>query len=327
MSAPLAATALEALHCVLIHSRSAEDIALLPLLRTAARRGDGTGTFVELGASDGESGSQTFLVERCFGWRGVLIEANPWSYAQIADKQRSRAVTFHSGVCSLSDKQEVGYIDMYSGNGSVTGNPATMDKRFRAQWSHVLGNVVHVPCRPLGTIMASGGLPLSGSPATFLSLDVEGAEEVVLQSIALWPRHPFSVMLVEASIRNNPGHKNARVMQMLNRSETELQYLPPVAIPPSPASVDWLFALRGLSSESLTTPYAPKGKSHVALLHEKLSRQMAPGGAWHARLCSGEHHCGRDASNRPRSAHTAAHLLAKSVPDLVEKALTEENLS
>ena len=144
MSAPLAATALEALHCVLIHSRSAEDIALLPLLRTAARRGDGTGTFVELGASDGESGSQTFLVERCFGWRGVLIEANPWSYAQIADKQRSRAVTFHSGVCSLSDKQEVGYIDMYSGNGSVTGNPATMDKRFRAQWSHVLGNVVHV---------------------------------------------------------------------------------------------------------------------------------------------------------------------------------------
>ena len=29
------------------------------------------------GAFDGESGSQTILLERCFGWRGLLLEANP----------------------------------------------------------------------------------------------------------------------------------------------------------------------------------------------------------------------------------------------------------
>ena len=55
-----------------------EDLILLPtllaLIHGSAERG---GSFAELGAFDGVSYSNTFMLEKCFGWRGVLIEANP----------------------------------------------------------------------------------------------------------------------------------------------------------------------------------------------------------------------------------------------------------
>ena len=102
---------IDQLACVLREHRSPDSLVVLPLLLAAAAA-FGPGTFTELGeactsptlseflschcsscagAFDGESGSQTVHLERCFGWRGLLIEANPTNYAQIASKQRDRA--------------------------------------------------------------------------------------------------------------------------------------------------------------------------------------------------------------------------------------------
>ena len=54
--------------CVLANTRSqwGEDLSLLPTLLAAT--GGAPGTFVELGAFDGIGGSNTLLLERCFGW-------------------------------------------------------------------------------------------------------------------------------------------------------------------------------------------------------------------------------------------------------------------
>ncbi len=35
------------------------------------------GFFIEVGALDGETRSNTLILERKFGWNGVLIEADP----------------------------------------------------------------------------------------------------------------------------------------------------------------------------------------------------------------------------------------------------------
>ena len=50
-----------------------------PLLMCVARGGgDGLrGVFVELGAYDGITSSNTLVLEKCHGWRGVLIEGKP----------------------------------------------------------------------------------------------------------------------------------------------------------------------------------------------------------------------------------------------------------
>ena len=63
-------------------SQFCEDLLLLPLLlnRTGLRT---PGTFVEAGAFDGLDSSNTLILERCFDWTGLLVEANPHNYARL----------------------------------------------------------------------------------------------------------------------------------------------------------------------------------------------------------------------------------------------------
>ena len=67
--------------CALNQSRSfkGEDLLLLPTL-LGSLNGTQSGSFVELGAYDGVTHSNSYMLERCFGWRGVLIEASPSNF-------------------------------------------------------------------------------------------------------------------------------------------------------------------------------------------------------------------------------------------------------
>ena len=64
-------------------SQQLEDVLLLPTLMRAVGGLRKPGVFVELGALDGKKFSNTFMLERCFGWRGILIEANPINFARL----------------------------------------------------------------------------------------------------------------------------------------------------------------------------------------------------------------------------------------------------
>ena len=46
----------------------------------SAKRG---GFFVEIGANDGELHSNTLFFERVRGWQGLLVEPNPFTFAQV----------------------------------------------------------------------------------------------------------------------------------------------------------------------------------------------------------------------------------------------------
>ena len=125
------------LECVLNHSHAqyAEDKVLLPLLLRAA--GYRPGTFVELGALNGLLWSNTLIFERCFGWRGLLIEASPVNYDQLSRSGRS-ATAVHSAVCP----DGVGSFNMSSGGGGTAGNPAFMfDKRGKKMHGFQQGRV------------------------------------------------------------------------------------------------------------------------------------------------------------------------------------------
>ena len=41
------------------------------------------GTFVECGAFDGETASNTLELEYFYDWKGVLVEPNPFYYSQV----------------------------------------------------------------------------------------------------------------------------------------------------------------------------------------------------------------------------------------------------
>lgn len=58
------------------------------------------GIFVEIGAQDGVSWSNTLFFERMFDWRGVLIEAQPDNAKKLITANRQRTVKLPVGICS-----------------------------------------------------------------------------------------------------------------------------------------------------------------------------------------------------------------------------------
>ena len=62
-------------------SQGLEDLALLQTLHCLA--GGRAGRYVEIGAFDGITFSNTYALEKCLGWGGDLIEGNPENYALL----------------------------------------------------------------------------------------------------------------------------------------------------------------------------------------------------------------------------------------------------
>ena len=89
-----------------------DDLRLLPLLActvdtppsnatAAGRHSMRPGSFVELGAFDGVHNSNSYLLEKCHGWKGLLVEASPTNYLKLASSERAVETSFSStAMCS-----------------------------------------------------------------------------------------------------------------------------------------------------------------------------------------------------------------------------------
>ena len=172
-----------------------EDLLLLPTLLEAARMNSSAGVFVEIGAFDGKTFSNTLMLEKCFGWRGVLIEANPRNWALLSTSGR-KAHLVHSAVCGHGQNQVRFSLD---GNETAGELDRLTTRRQAVRKFHT----VSVPCKPLSAILLDYGL----TGADFLSLDVEGAEDRVLATVS---PDAFQVIMVEEN-----GYSSARVTSLM----------------------------------------------------------------------------------------------------------------
>lgn len=151
--------------------------------------GRGHGVFVEMGALDGLRYSNTKLFEESpLDWRGVLVEANPVNAAKVP-RNRPHATLVAEAACP----EGVGTVD-FVGSHAVGGVVDTMTAGHRRRWVKPQEQVVSVPCRPLGAILAGAGITF----IDFFSLDVEGGELQVLQTMD-WSI-PVRVWVVEMSL-------------------------------------------------------------------------------------------------------------------------------
>ncbi|MBO6755043.1 MAG: FkbM family methyltransferase [Roseibium sp.] len=151
------------------------------------------GVFVEVGAYDGLTGSNTLFFERYKGWSGLLVEPSP-HWAAVARSHRKAtciecAVGGRPGSATFMEVTK-GYTQM----GGLTGSydpglksRVESDPRFE-------GRELSVAVRLLADILAEHGL----RAIDYLSLDIEGAEVEVLTSF------PFTDFDIKAwSIENN----------------------------------------------------------------------------------------------------------------------------
>ena len=133
------------------------------------------GTFIELGGNDGLQYSNTLLLERELGWRGVLIEGVP-ELAAEALRNRPKAIVVCAAVTAETDFGIVAMndLDLVS---TISGAPGR----------------VCVATTTLSTVIDN---VMNGSAPDFLIIDVEGFEMDVFAGLDL-TRHKPRWMLVE----------------------------------------------------------------------------------------------------------------------------------
>ena len=168
------------------------------------------GTYLELGALDGVRFSNSHLFEFGFGWSGVLIEPNPASFAKL-QQNRPNNMLHNFAVCN--SPRYVHFIE--SGDGAVTGILEFMAPSFRAAWHGADTRELEkaaktITCEPLRSILANDLGP--ARHIDFLSLDVEGAELEVLETVD-FKKQQFGIIFYEADEHN--ALKNEMIKSLL----------------------------------------------------------------------------------------------------------------
>jgi len=138
------------------------------------------GFFIEAGAWDGESLSNSLLFELDHGWSGLLVEPNPTAFQKLQLKHR-KAYTSpaclsphpRSSLARLTDQGMLGVL-----TDEVEGQ--------------------QVLCLPLYTLLLALGNPT----VHYLSLDIEGGEMGVLRSL---PWHKVDIWLLSVETNHGSG--------------------------------------------------------------------------------------------------------------------------
>eukprot|EP00210_Caulerpa_lentillifera_P000910 g880.t1 len=177
--------------CRDFHSQHGEDVKLF-LKYWAFPKVKRDGVFLEIGALDGKSLSNSYWYEMCLGWTGVLIEGHPTA-AHWLRIHRPHAINIEAAACD-KDNGTVKFVG--SANG-VSGEISKMPKQF-AQTYH--GNYIkgkkeethEVKCRLISSMLREAGV----DHIDFWTLDVEGAEFIVLNTFD-WEHVAVHVLVIE----------------------------------------------------------------------------------------------------------------------------------
>ncbi|SLN32222.1 FkbM family methyltransferase [Pseudooctadecabacter jejudonensis] len=158
-------------------------------------KGKREGTFVDVGAYDGVTGSNTFFLETHRGWTGALVEPVPSQRAKADVMRRAPSL----GVAVAAEEGEADFIEITEGYTQMSGLAATYDKNLlttvRKDKRHK--ETTHkVQTKTLSGILHEAGIV---NP-DFLSLDIEGGELACLKTFP-FADHDIAIWAIE----NNTG--------------------------------------------------------------------------------------------------------------------------
>lgn len=172
--------------------------------------GQEQGSFLEMGAIDGETFSNTVgIFEQLLGWRGILIEASPLTSAMLRHR-RPNQIGVNAAICG--EAQDVHWADAssqrYGWSSIVSGIAEFMSQEHiihsapdqfffgshnaSAMWKDRLNSLPVVRCVPLTSILQA----FEAYHINFFVLDVEGSEMSVLSSLD-WSCFSFDVLCIE----------------------------------------------------------------------------------------------------------------------------------
>lgn len=170
-----------------------------------------SGFFVEVGAFDGVELSNSYFFE-ALGWEGILIEPNPNYFKQYAEK---RPYSRHINAAVLGGDQDKAQLTMVADAPALSYSETSVAHRSRVE--KVAGNleVINVDCVKLSDVLKD----YSGD-IDFISIDVEGAELSVLQTLD-FDQHRPAVFVIE----DNSAGKDSSVSDFLGSKGYEKRFL------------------------------------------------------------------------------------------------------
>lgn len=158
------------------------------------------GFFLESGAFDGETNSNTLALEKKLGWTGLLVEPSPEAFATLESKNR-KAYLFNG---ALSTTNEVEELTFHQGGYEGQGGGLEDD---------IGGKGFSVLAAPLLEVLKAVQ-PENPFVIDFWSLDIEGSEGKVLQGTD-FSQIEVGILLIEM---NKSEENNALVKQVMQEN-------------------------------------------------------------------------------------------------------------
>lgn len=154
------------------------------------------GIFLEMGALDGITFSNTKFFEDTLGWSGILIEPNPVQFGYLTSN-RPKCKLYEALVSDLDTEVDFRYF--LNGYAAVSGVKETLpNSHLRAWFDNPQFRELEQSCRKIRTRTLTDIVKDSGvDHIDFFSLDVEGHELNVLKSFDF--SVPITLILIEAN--------------------------------------------------------------------------------------------------------------------------------
>lgn len=156
------------------------------------------GVFVEAGANDGMTRSNTIYLERHYGWKGLLVEALPHRFHQCVEN-RPASITVHAALVDKDFSGDYAVIADYDLMSFMPHGDAAIDKNSHVQHfeetikhrSASIGTEYFVPTKTFAEIFDQNGV----TDIDFLSLDIEGMELSALKGIDFDVVRPKTILV------------------------------------------------------------------------------------------------------------------------------------
>ena len=186
------------------YSQSGQDKWIVETLFPGKR----SGVFVDIGAHDGITFSNTYFLEKELGWLGLVIEPIPAIFEKLA---KNRTCTLIQGCISEQPgKQKFQVIEGYSEmlSGLVDAYDSRHRKRIESELTSYGGtrSEIEVTCYRLSHLLELHSI----TSVDYLNIDTEGSELRILRGID-WSNVDIKVISVE----NN--YSDYRIPQLLKK--------------------------------------------------------------------------------------------------------------
>jgi FkbM family methyltransferase len=165
------------------------------------------GTFLEIGANDGYSQSNTYFLEKERHWDGILVEPLP-SQFDLCRRHRTRSAVFNTACVGPDGPSTLKLVD----RNLMAVGVGLLDSAEEAERTGTGFGEIEVPTAQLSDLIDQSPL----SSITFMSIDVEGAELHVLAGLDL-ERHTPDWLLIETAQPDNVDRVLAGHMTRIDR--------------------------------------------------------------------------------------------------------------